>query len=186
MKGRASNKSMRQLFHPCTPDFIANVCHASCCRSTTDPTGIAVTVTGRKEAQRIKARGGTVDPHTLRIQPVNRRCPFQHADTHFCTIHDDDEPFGCIASPFTITTKGTIIVRNRYRMLKCYKAPDAIEVYRAHRRSLIHILGQDQATRLTDYLDAGGTEDFDVEIDDTIAGWLLDKSKRSKANPVSR
>jgi len=175
---------MRQLFHPCAPDFIANICKASCCRSSTDPTGIAVTVTGLTEAQRIEKRGGTVDRQTWRIQPVNKRCPFQDPETHLCTIHDDDEPFGCIASPFTITNRGTLIVRNRYRLLRCYRAPGAIEVYRAHRRSLNVILGNDQAAELTAYLDAGGSDDYPLDIDDRIAGWLLDKSERSKPAEV--
>ena len=184
MRGKASVKSMRQLFHPCAPDFIANICHASCCRSSTDPTGIAVTVTGPTEAQRIEGRGGTVDRRTWRIQPVNKRCPFQHPETHLCTIHDDDEPFGCIASPFTITNRGTLIVRNRYRLLRCYRAPGAIEVYRAHRRSLDIILGSVQAGQLAAYLDTGGTDDYPLDINDHIAGWLLDKSDRSKPGEV--
>jgi len=184
VRGKASVKSMRQLFHPCAPDFIANICKASCCRSSTDPTGIAVTVTGLTEAQRIEKRGGTVDRQTWRIQPVNKRCPFQDPETHLCTIHDDDEPFGCIASPFTITNRGTLIVRNRYRLLRCYRAPGAIEVYRAHRRSLNVILGNDQAAELTAYLDAGGSDDYPLDIDDRIAGWLLDKSERSKPAEV--
>ena len=171
---------MRQLFHPCAPDFIATVCHASCCRSSTDPTGIVVTVTGPSEAQQIEALGGNVDRQTWRIEPIGKRCPFQHAESHLCTIHDDGEPFGCIASPFTITNRGTLIVRNRYRMLRCYRAPGAVEVYRAHRRSLDQILGSDQAAELAAYLDEGGTDDFPLDIDDHIAGWLLDKSERSK------
>lgn len=181
MRGKASVRSMRQLFHPCTPEFIAGVCRASCCRSTTDPTGIAVTVTGEAEAQRIEALGGRVSRRSWRIEPVDRRCPFQHPETQLCVIHDDDEPFGCIASPFTITNRGTLVVRNRYRLLRCYRAADAIEVYRAHRRSLDRILGFDQAAELAAYLDAGGAEDWPLEIPDEIAGWLLDKSERSKA-----
>jgi hypothetical protein len=69
-------------------------------------------------------------------------------------------------------------------LLRCYRAPGAIEVYRAHRRSLDIILGSVQAGQLAAYLDTGGTDDYPLDINDQIAGWLLDKSDRSKPGEV--
>lgn len=112
--------AMRQMFHPCDPDFIRDVCQARCCRSTTDPTGTAIVVTP-SEAVRLRRRGVTVDDDTGRVAPVDRRCPFQRHDDHLCALHDtDDKPAGCTISPFTINTNGTLIVRNRYRRLPCF------------------------------------------------------------------
>jgi Fe-S-cluster containining protein len=174
-----SAASMRQLFRPCDPVFIAEVCKASCCRSTTDPTGIAVTVTDTVEADRIRAEGATVDPVTLRIEPVNRRCPFQDRDTHLCGLHDGRQPFGCVASPFTLSKRDTLIVRNRYRMLKCFKAEGAIPAYRAHPASLAIILGAEQAAAVTAHLDAGGG-DYQADVPADVVAWLHGKNERSK------
>jgi hypothetical protein len=73
-----------------------------------------------------------------------------------------DKPFGCIASPFTLNRSGTLVVRNRYRMLVCYvpKAredrddhPPAFEAFRA---SLDLIYGDEEAARIvTDLLTLG-------------------------------
>lgn len=174
-----SAANMRQMFRPCDPTFIADVCRAACCRSTTDPTGIAVTVTGPAEAERVSAQGAAVDLDTLRIQPVRRRCPFQDPATHLCGIHDGRQPFGCVASPFTLSPKNRLIVRNRYRMLKCYRAEGALPAYLAHPASLTAILGASQAAALTAHLDSGGG-DWDAEVPDEIVGWLHSKNQHSK------
>lgn len=176
---KVSSASMRQLFRPCDPVFIADVCHASCCRSTTDPTGIAVTVTDTAEADRIEREGATVDRVTLRIEPVRRRCPFQDPTTHLCDLHDGRQPFGCIASPFTLSKRDTLIVRNRYRMLKCYRAEGAIPAYLAHPLALATILGGEQATALREHLDGGGGDTL-VEVRDEVVAWLHGKNERSK------
>jgi hypothetical protein len=74
-----------------------------------------------------------------------------------CGLHGtSDKPFGCIASPFTLNANDTMIVRNRYRALKCFKAEGAIEAYKAHAGSLRRIFGEEEAARITAHLDAGG------------------------------
>lgn len=145
---RVNVAAMRQPFHPCTPDFVRDVCQARCCRSTTDPTGIAVVVQ-RVEIGRIEAAGGRVDRETLRIEPVGRRCPFQHTETHLCGLHETPaKPFGCRVSPFTINPNNTLIVRNRYRFLPCFKADGAVPVAVAHRASLVALFGDAGAARI--------------------------------------
>lgn len=170
----------RQMFHPCDPDFIRDVCHAKCCRSTTDPTGIAVVVT-RKEALNLMRLGATVDPTSGRVEPVNRRCPFQHPDTHLCTIHGPDEPAGCVISPFTINPTGTLIVRNRYRLLPCFKAEGSVPVAHAHRRSLEAIFGPEGAAAIITLVDAGNDTTIALEVPTSIVDMLHHKNEASKA-----
>lgn len=156
---RVNVAAMRQPFHPCSPDFIRDVCQARCCRSTTDPTGIAVVVQ-RVEIGRIEAAGARVDRETLRIEPVGRRCPFQHTETHLCGLHETPaKPFGCRVSPFTINPNNTLIVRNRYRFLPCFKADGAVPVAIAHRASLAALFGDASATLIVEAVeaDAGGS-----------------------------
>jgi hypothetical protein len=152
---KVSAANARQRFHGCTPDYIRSVCHGACCRSTTSPTGTLITIHPNEQAA-VEAAGGTVRDNLL--VPVNRRCPFQHDG--LCGLHGQDaKPFGCIASPFTLNRSGTLVVRNRYRRLRCYRddrdgpAPPA---YRAFRASLDLIFGPTVAQQLVDHLDAGG------------------------------
>jgi hypothetical protein len=158
MRVKISAAQARQRFHGCAPDYIRDVCHGACCRSSTAPTGIMVTIHPTEEAA-ITARGARVDHGLLQPRDGERRCPFQTGE-HLCGLHGTpDKPFGCIASPFTLNRAGTLIVRNRYRLLKCYKddrdgpAPPA---YQAFRSSLNLIFGDDEAQRITDHLDDGG------------------------------
>ena len=139
---KVNPKALRtQEFHPCTPDFIREVCHASCCRSSSDPSGIAVVV-APDEYGDLEARGAVIDHDTGRIQPVNRRCPFQGIGD-LCVLHTAGrKPRGCVISPFTFNEQNTLIVRNRYRMLKCFNAPGAVPVYVAHRSSLDMLFGR--------------------------------------------
>jgi hypothetical protein len=150
---------MRQRFHGCEPKYIRDVCHAACCRSSTHPTGIRVTI-HRTERAALEARGATVTGGYLEPRPGEHRCPFQ-TDTHLCALHGGpDKPFGCMVSPFTLAPGGrTLIVRNRYRLLVCYRddrdgpAPPA---YIAFRWSLEQLLGADETARICAHLEAGG------------------------------
>ena len=70
----------------------------------------------------LEARGAVIDHDTGRIQPVNRRCPFQGIGD-LCVLHTAGrKPRGCVISPFTFNEQNTLIVRNRYRMLDEYAA----------------------------------------------------------------
>lgn len=151
---RVNIDAMRQPFHPCDPNFIRDVCHAKCCRSTTDPTGIAVVVT-TAEAVRLRRRGAVVDDATGRVQPVDRHCPFEDQETHLCTIHaDGEEPLGCVISPFTVNATGALIVRNRYRLLPCFKAQGSMPVAMAHRRSLVTLFGEEHTALIIRHVQA--------------------------------
>lgn len=152
---KISAASARWLFAGCTPDYIKTTCRASCCQSSTSPTGTIITVHPREVAA-IARRGGVVVDGLLQPRPGERRCPFKTA-AHLCGLHETpDKPFGCIASPFTLNANGTLIVRNRYKLLKCYNDGARIPAYRAFRASLDLIFGDAEAARICAHLDAGG------------------------------
>lgn len=176
---RVNIAALQQPFRPCDPEFIANVCHGACCRSTVDPTGIAVVVTPA-EAVRLRRRGATVDDETGRIAPQDRRCPFQSPETNLCTVHTDDEPLGCAISPFTINPTNTLIVRNRYRLLKCYKAEGAIPIAHAHRRSLELIFGAAATDVIVRAVDRGSDATLTFPVPNTIITMLHHKNTLSK------
>jgi hypothetical protein len=184
VKIRINIRAMQQMFHPCTTEFIANICHASCCRSSTDPSGIAVVVT-IEEAPRLRALGAVVDPRTLRLQPVNKRCPFQHPQSHLCGLHGSaDKPRGCIISPFTINPNGTLIVRNRYRLLPCFKAPGSLPVYEAHYASLVEMFGPSEAQTIRAACSNPALLDsyITAEMPDALASALLYKNRASRSS----
>ncbi len=67
---------------------------------------------------------------------------------------------GRTTSPFTLNDNGTLVVRNRYRMLCCYKDTredgTQLPAYVAFRASLNLIFGEAEAQRIHDHLAAGG------------------------------
>lgn len=152
---KVSAASCRQRFHGCEPSFIRDVCHGRCCDAPTRPTGTLITIHPSEE-QRIVSRGVCVTDGLLQPRPGERVCPFKTED-HLCGLHyTPDKPFGCIASPFTLNRSGTLIVRNRYRLLPCYNVGPRLPAYKAFRASLALIFGRDLARSLSDHLDAGG------------------------------
>lgn len=157
---KISAAMLRQPFHPCTVDFIAETCHARCCESATAPSGTLITIHPREEDS-IKKLGGSVVGHFLET-PLGR-CTFK-TDLNLCSIHENGQPFGCAASPFTVNSNGTLVVRNRYRLLKCYKAEGAIPAYQAHARALVRIFGEHGAAKIAAHLDSDGG-DLEIVID---------------------
>jgi hypothetical protein len=151
-----------QRFHGCDPEYIAIVCHSRCCDAPSRPGGTMITI-HRSERAAIEARGGRV---TNGLLVTAGRCTFKDP-AGLCRLHDTpDKPFGCIASPWTLSSTGrALIVRNRYRMLVCYAATTRrrgrstagfLPAYVAFRASLDIILGEDRATDLCERLDRYG------------------------------
>jgi hypothetical protein len=177
-----SAASARQQFHGCEPGYIEQVCHGRCCQSATAPRGIVVTIHASEAdaAQAIRDLGGAVDEHGLVVpRPGSRRCPAHMADG-LCGLHTTGwKPFGCTASPFTLSKRDVLVVRNRYRLLRCYRQErraewgdpggdgPALPAYRAFRGALVAILGERQTDDLTRHLDAGGG-DYAVAVPRTI------------------
>ena len=151
---KISSKMANLQFAGCSPSYIKNVCHASCCQSSTSNTGVKITI-HPDEIKTISSLGGVVIDGLLQPRTGEKKCPFKKADD-LCGLHfTPDKPFGCIASPFTLTGE-TLIVRNRYKLLKCYKDGDKLPAYKAFRASLDLILGIDEAERVCKHFSAGG------------------------------
>jgi hypothetical protein len=82
-------------------------------------------------------------------------CGFKTPE-HLCSLHHTGmKPFGCIASPFTLNHRDTLVISNRYRRLVCYK-DGGRPAYRAFATSLRLLFGPAEAERITEHLDAGG------------------------------
>lgn len=140
---KISAAMMRQPFHGCTPEFIKDVCQGRCCRSPGAKTGTGTMVTIHpSEVRRVERAGGVVVDGLLLPREGERQCPFQ-GDEYLCGLHGTAaKPFGCIASPFTLNENDTLIVRNRYRLLPCYKTEGAPPAYEAFYASLELIFGE--------------------------------------------
>lgn len=158
---RVSAASARGLFHGCEPDYIRDVCHAKCCDASWHPEGVLIAIHPNEQAA-IEARGGDVSGGLLHPRPGERVCPFKEPGTFLCSLHHTpDKPAECVSSPFTFNKRGTLIVRNRWRLLKCYRDrgptdKDPIPAYRAFASALVLIFGSAEAARITAHLDAGG------------------------------
>ncbi len=177
---KVSAKNARLLFNGCDPEYIASTCHSSCCESSTSPVGIVVAIHPNERAA-IAARGGIMDTAGL-LQPREgeRKCPFK-SEEHLCELHfTEDKPFGCRASPFTLNENGTLIVRNRYKLLKCYDDGARQPAYKAFRASLDLLFGKPEAERICAHFDAGGG-DLMAELPAASAERLRFKNEASNA-----
>mgnify|MGYP001453045345 CR=1 FL=1 len=151
---KISAKMARLAFNGCDLDYIANICHASCCEQSKG--GIMVTIHPSEKGS-IESIGGVVDNGLLQADSETNKCPFKK--DNLCSLHNtENKPFGCIASPFTLNANGTLIVRNRYKLLKCYNDGNKIPAYKAFRASLDLILGYEEAERVCDLLDEGSDD----------------------------
>jgi DNA modification methylase len=124
------------------------------------------------EELKIKAAGGRVASGLLQSDPKTKKCPFK-TPQDLCGIHFTEyKPFGCIASPFTLNKSDTLIVRNRYKMLKCYKDGARLPAYKAFRASLDLIFGAAEAERVCGHLERGGGDIY-AEMPDANRDKLL-------------
>lgn len=150
---RISAANARLEFNGCDPDYIRDVCHGACCRSKSAPGGALVAVSERQRPL-VEEQGAAVADGL--IVPVGGRCPFQ-GDNFLCRIHGTPaKPHGCISSPFALNRRGTLIVRNRYKLLRCYRAGPRLPAYVAFRASLDMLFGPEEAESICRHLDGGG------------------------------
>lgn len=169
---KISAKMARQGFHECEAGYIKDVCHGACCRHSTRGAVVHVLDSEREALSDVQ-----IDAAGMLV-PVNGRCPFQTKD-ELCGLHGRKEkPFGCQASPFTINKTGTLIIRNRYRMFKCYK-DGGKPAYQAFSQSLVAIFGPDEAERIKTHLDGGGG-DITANAPKWIHDAMMQKNATSK------
>lgn len=141
----------RQKFNGCQPVYVRDVCHGACCRISTGGTLISILDV---EVAGLQARGAVV--HDNLLKDDGGRCPFQQEEG-LCGLHGEpDKPFGCVASPWTLNKSGTLIIRNRYRMLVCYNSGRRQPAYIAFRDGLDLILGTATSTTVCAHLAEGG------------------------------
>lgn len=178
---KISVASMKQLFQPCLPDYIKNVCKGRCCEGSG---GKIVVTVHDSEKERMEKIGAILEGNFIKDVSGCGKCTFK-SDEGFCKIHED-KPFGCKASPFTLNQNNTLIIRNRYRLLKCYNTPDAVPAYVAHRWSFEQIFGREETERIIAEIKAG-VEDVYAEIDEHKYNMLIDndiaKHPERKFNP---
>jgi len=116
-------------------------------------------------------------------------CPFKTSEG-FCNNHES-KPIGCKSSPFTFNDKGLLIVRNRYRSIRCYKCEGAAPAYDAHRWSLGQIFGAVEADRIAGEGKAGRAK-IKALMPKRIADILVDNhnkrngSELARLNPINR
>jgi len=166
MHVKVSGKSLRQMFHECDVEYVSTVCHGRCCEGSK---GILVTV-HPLEVEKYEALGAVIQNGFIEADGRGL-CPFKTDDGR-CATHED-KPFGCRASPFTLTKKGTLIIRNRYRLLRCYSCDNSKPAYSAHRWSLEQIFGAAMTDKIVEAA-AQGVDDIEATMDDGIYQMLLD------------
>lgn len=148
---KLSGKWARHRF-ACSVDYITGTCHGRCCQGT----GRIVVSLLPEEAAREAARGHPVRDGLLQPDPATGLCPYKQPDG-LCTAHGTpDKPFGCIASPFTLSSGGTLIVRHRYSRLLCHGTGEP--AYKVFWPSLVIIFGAGEAARVDRELDAGAAD----------------------------
>tara|TARA_R110000824_G_scaffold396887_1_gene598978 strand:+ start:705 stop:1136 length:432 start_codon:yes stop_codon:yes gene_type:complete len=121
----------------------------------------------KAEVRAIEKRGARVLGGLL-VGTKDCRCGFQNRKTELCDLHNTgDKPLGCIASPFTLNKKRTLIVRHRYINLRCYNDGPRLPAYIAFRASLVALLGEEQTQELHSHLEADGGDKW-LKIEDHI------------------
>jgi len=147
-KVKVSSKWLRHKF-ACSVDYIKNVCHGGCCEGS----GRILISLLPDEQESHRQAGFDVKDGLLQADPKTGKCPHK-LSSGLCGVHGTDmKPFGCIASPFTLNSNNTLIVRNRYTRMKCHGQGEL--AYKVFRASLDLIFGGDEAGRICAELDAG-------------------------------
>ena len=180
---KISAKMARLPFNGCEPDYIANVCKGSCCQTSSSKTGTMITI-HPSEIAAVNELGGIVENGLLQPRAGEKRCPFK-TEANLCGIHfTGQKPFGCIASPFTLNKNGTLIVRNRYKLLKCYNDGARVPAYKAFKASLERLFGVDEANVIEAHFDAGGG-DYVAQMDDMVYYMLMENDEIKKQNKAT-
>lgn len=175
---KVSNKMAQLPFNGCDPEYIRNVCKASCCQSS--KMGTMITIHPYEEINLIYKYNVKIENGFLQPDRYNKKvCPFKTYDNLCKLHHTNDKPFGCIASPFTLNKNDTLIVRNRYKLLKCYNDGNKIPAYKAFRSSLDMLFGLDESERLCYFLEHT-REDVYSPMSYRNYKWLLENDEMKK------
>lgn len=170
---KISIKSLKQKFHPCEIDYIKNTCHGRCCEGSN---GLMITIHDNelvKYSDKVK-----IENNFIVDEKGTGLCPFKK--NHLCSIHKN-KPFGCKTSPFTLTKKNTLIIRNRYRSLRCYNRENSVPAYIAHKWSLEQIFGKKETNNIIKKIE-GGCEEIYSKIPQSKIKMMLDNDVSKNKN----
>lgn len=161
---RIGERNARLEFQGCSPDYIRDVCHGRCCWTVGADRRISTTFyVEPDQRQEIVARGGEISPAgVVSTSACGGRCTFQGA-SGLCGLHSERsasggpvKPRSCTVSPWSLTSGGSLIIRNRYKLLRCYRAEPRVPAYLAFRSGLETLFGPDETARIVAHFDAGG------------------------------
>lgn len=166
---RISTAQARQRFEGCSPKYIREVCHGRCCGVPSKRSSPSIVLLPR-EAERLGAEYGApvaLDPPRLLASPESRGCSgcHFHASDGLCGLHETpDKPVACIASPWILSSRDTLVIRNRYRLLICYRAAPALPAYEAFRSGLVLLFGEPETDRIAGLIADGYEGLLDAEM----------------------
>ncbi len=167
IKIKVSCDSLKQKFQICEVNYIKNVCRGRCCQGT----GKIMVTVHDTEKEYYKNLGVIIVNNFIQPDKTTGLCPFKNLNG-LCNIHLN-KPFGCKVSPFTLNSNGTLIIRNRYRLLKCYNTQLSVPAYKAHGRSLKQIFGNKITAKIIDSVKQND-KFYYVEINFSIYKILLE------------
>lgn len=131
---KISKKWLTKKF-PCSYNYIINNCKGRCCGIVGK---IMISLLPKEEIWHKKNGFNTLNGFLLPDKIINQ-CPYKLL-SGLCKLHNTEfKPFGCIASPFTLNNKNTLIIRYRYSRLKCFDTGDY--AYNIFKKSLILLFG---------------------------------------------
>lgn len=157
-----SAKAARLEFQGCGAAYIRDVCHGRCCWVSKDGRDLTTIYVEPDQRLPLTVLGAAFGPDGVLVPRADGRCRFQGPDG-LCAVHPQTAPGGepvkprsCWVSPWTLTPSGRLVVRNRYKLLRCYRAEPRLPAYRAFRSGLVMLFGEAETVRLTAHFDAGG------------------------------
>lgn len=144
----------------CNKEYILSHCHGRCCEGA----GKIIISLLPNEVERMVSEGYGVIGGFLQPDTETGKCPFKTKEG-LCSVHDTDlKPFGCVASPFTLNDSDTLIIRNRYSLLKCHNEGE--HAYVTFKSSLNLLFGEEESTRICNEMQTSNT-DFYAKIHTT-------------------
>ena len=173
---KLSSKMMQLKFMPCEPWYIESRCHGACCRSSVHKDGISVVIHPKETDNPNEYAGKPLKDGFIVAE--NKRCPFQ-MKLGLCKLHPgprgvtafietplgtpSEKPFGCVTSPFTLNHNDTLIVRNRYKLLTCFRdakigQDKALPAYINFYPSLERLFGMMTSRRIREHFDRNGND----------------------------
>lgn len=138
---KISGKWFKNKWHPCTVDFIQNVCHAACGCVHYKKDGFVPVFPDEEEY--LQRKGAYIVDGIIRFINLNngyKVCPFYDFDTCFCRLHTDEKggtkPLSCKISPFKLTINNILVIQKRFIHIPCFNADGAMPAYDAYRWQL--------------------------------------------------